>query len=394
MYVIELDFYNRALIGGAHLGKYLMEIIGETAYIVGDYGYVSSDDDNEQYEEVDNGESTQELTIWLLLPNDKYYAESMVKYFNLIYYKTFDYLQYSCHLCEYGGDKDGAPIMTEMRFNINENKEKFSRYILPLIKFEDDYIICSKRVMSRYYMISDGRGGGDDKWQIFFNSHVYKIYVFFRLLNLEYFMTDKLHGYKIKTDFCSCEWTPEFNRDLICIYVSKGEWDEDEVKEFFKTTYTVFEHLEKIKLDFSLLRIDKILFREGRYTGLERVGKRISKDEVLGEYLRIFGDDDVEGAMRAYNDSKTPYENYTRLRTTFTMEAGKDYKPIEKISFYDDYELPLTYKLIRLGGGGSNEILKRVLLFICMVVVMIVVVVLITKIFNSSQQLPSSQLQL
>ena len=269
------------------------------------------------------------------------------------------------------------------------------------------------------------------KWQIFFKSHVYKMYIFTKLalaiLNNKFSSREYCMAV-IKTDLHLGN-AEGYNQELIVAYCyGQGFDDTDESEDYVMNTNELIKLLKQVGLDFNQLRIKYILYRPGACTELGRVSvngvkNMFDADEnlvhpateaALKKYREIVGDDEhamdvVEEWLEMNADLQTLLRMlYRKLRVAFVASMDSNYNlDKEHVSFYSDYDK--GYKFTGGGdvGGGEgeivnrgwksamkrmihNKIVKSILILICCVVVVIVVVIVCVSTSSTSTFTPST----
>ena len=268
------------------------------------------------------------------------------------------------------------------------------------------------------------------KWQIFFKSHVYKMYIFTKLalaiLNKN-FSSRRYCMAVIKTDLHLGN-AEGYNQELIVAYCKGSDFDAtDESEDYVMETEELIKLLKQVGLDFNQLRIEYILYRPDASTKLGRVRvdgvkNMFDADEnlvhpateaALEKYREIGGDDKhamdvVEEWLEMNADLQTLLRMlYRKLRVAFVASMDSNYElDKEHVSFYSDYDK--GYKFTG-GDGGEGEIvdvnhgwksamkrmihskiIKSILILICCVVVVVVVVVVVAVSSQSSSTSSSS----
>lgn len=228
------------------------------------------------------------------------------------------------------------------------------------------------------------------KWQIFFDSHIYKIYFYTKLqlmCLLDVFKCDRIVC--AKTDI-NLYYTKEYNKDLICIYTNGRDIDDtDETSEMSIDNKDFQELMKLVTIDFNELRIKKILYRPGRCTDLadvkyktkERnpsVKKKDDKDiiNLINNARELLGDDNVIDALVDDDNLsivETLRQGYGLLRHAFVGSMNDKYEYKREISFYDDYcDIDEGYYDMT-GGRLKNKVIWFLIIFVIVVIVVVII---------------------
>lgn len=365
-------------------GQYVHEIFGETLYTPGTYGYKCFEDD---------------YKVVFAVPGDKEYVDVMLEYLGNIFMMFYDT---RFRRPDPDDDYDIDISMDDMFTDHNENKGRFrfDTYVKPLIDyfyhdygerigFKGDYWLDYWRYAKDHDGVSGDSQYGYNKWQMFFGTHVYKYYVFFKLADYYEKMfpptadsdrTDKSIAFKIDLWI----WRTvqgKFNQDILCFYVQSDDvtGEEDPGERYVVNTDEMIAALKAIDFDFSELRIQKLLFRKTEMTEMN-----IEHDFGFVEDEDRAKEIHMEKIKRVdlYNDTLTPHQNVQNLRTTFIAEIDSNYVMTkDKYSFYYDHDKSLDFNFIL---GGHSPFPWWIWLIIG-VIVIVVIAVVVSVVKNKSE---------
>lgn len=312
---------------------YITDIIRETIYLEGYFGYGMSDSQPEQSDD-----------IIFYLPNEEgnEYLNTITRYLRYIYAPC------NVEVTIVTINDVGNIVRPRISRYLNKNVDKrmFNEYIVPLSGANDFANMISLRNDWIDYVVDNGNGAYiNHKWQLLFSSHVYKFFVFYKLAeSIRRLFSDASKTVEIKTDIIN-DSVDAFNRDIVVIYTD-GEGVCDSPTAGTLTTDDAIQMLrDDVRLNFEFLRIKKVLFRNGDLSRLS-ASRDVDEATVRSVFTTFAKAED-------YNENITPFRNMIRLKSLYNAEIDDEYVVTVRNSYYDDWIPPAGRKQLR-GGFVMN----------------------------------------
>ena len=314
------------------------------------------------------------------------YVENMTTYFNVVYNtistsSVITDLTFISALSPFFNTKLKLSIRESTTLSFERNEFKYTSFILPIIASKQqilnsrdvEIVFYNKAWLDYQHSSSPSPPPSpplNHKWQIFFNynDYIYKFYVFFKLITL--FNTLSSHNIiEMKTDIAPFPSLSRFNLNLIIIYVNGDDIIPSSTTTSTLTTREVYDALSRINLDFTNLRINKILFRNGD----------ISKERWNPSYTQ----QDIKSMFAKYNipftesNEHTPnFKNFLRLKSLYDAEMDERGNVSISKTFYTQHTGEILTGGVEYDSWNSINLFTLLLIVASLLIIIIVVILL------------------
>ena len=343
--IFHVDVNDR--MKSASFRNYVIGIIRETIYIPGTYGFGVIKESPED--------------IGFYVPDDGVYKDTLV-----------NFLKYVFAPCLISKDVTNCTLMklgaTKIK-NTNTDKTKFNNFMVPIAnKYPNtlnDLTFFNQSWID--YRMMNEKTHITHKWQLLFSSHVYKLYLFYELVERVQSLFPHVPLVELKMDLAA-DSPDDFNNDIIVIYTD-GKGVCDSPTEGTLSTNDVIHLLQDIPLDFGYLRIPKILFRNGELSWIT-ASNDMHEQQVQHLFVRYAGSD------ADFDPDQSSFDNILKIKSIYNAEIDSSYNLTIRNSYYGDYGSHLM--------RGGTKGLFIVALFVATVIVTVIITVIVRTSFSQS----------